>query len=78
MRPLLTSAVSVLVLLGLALGPDPDALRNAAVGAVWLATFFSGVLEFSRLRFSTNQTQILPTAAFVAALPSTSPFRSTG
>ena len=40
--------VTVLILLGLALGPDADALRNAAVGAVWLATLFSGVLAFNR------------------------------
>jgi len=41
-------AVTILILLGLALGPDADALRNAAVGAVWLATLFSGVLAFNR------------------------------
>jgi heme exporter protein B len=40
--------VTILVLLGLALGPDAEALRNAAVGAVWLATLFSGVLAFNR------------------------------
>ena len=40
--------VTILVLLGLALGPDAQALRNAAVGAVWLATLFSGVLAFNR------------------------------
>jgi heme exporter protein B len=40
--------VTMLVLLGLALGPDAQALRNAAVGAVWLATLFSGVLAFNR------------------------------
>ena len=40
--------VTILVLLGLALGPDTAALRNAAVGAVWLATLFSGVLAFNR------------------------------
>ena len=40
--------VTILILLGLALGPDADALRNAAVGAVWLATLFSGVLAFNR------------------------------
>lgn len=40
--------ITILVLLGLALGPDADALRNAAVGAVWLATLFSGVLAFNR------------------------------
>ena len=41
-------AVTILILLGLALGPDAAALRNAAVGAVWLATLFSGVLAFNR------------------------------
>ena len=41
-------AVTILILLGLALGPDGAALRNAAVGAVWLATLFSGVLAFNR------------------------------
>ncbi len=40
--------VTILVLLGLALGPDADALRNAAVGAVWVATLFAGVLAFNR------------------------------
>ncbi len=40
--------VTILILLGLALGPDAAALRNAAVGAVWLATLFSGVLAFNR------------------------------
>jgi heme exporter protein B len=40
--------VTILILLGLALGPDAQALRNAAVGAVWLATLFSGVLAFNR------------------------------
>src|SRR5688572_24239274 len=41
-------AITILILLGLALGPDAAALRNAAVGAVWLATLFSGVLAFNR------------------------------
>jgi heme exporter protein B len=41
-------AVTILILLGLALGPDASALRNAAVGAVWLATLFSGVTAFNR------------------------------
>lgn len=41
-------AVTILILLGLALGPDAEALRNAAVGAVWLATLFSAVLAFNR------------------------------
>lgn len=40
--------VTILVLLGLALGPDGAALRNAAVGAVWIATLFAGVLAFNR------------------------------
>jgi heme exporter protein B len=40
--------ITILILLGLALGPDAEALRNAAVGAVWLATLFSGVLAFNR------------------------------
>jgi heme exporter protein B len=40
--------VTILVLLGLALGPDAQALRDAAVGAMWLATLFSAVLAFNR------------------------------
>lgn len=40
--------VTILILLGLALGPDTEALRQAAVGAVWLAMLFSGVLAFNR------------------------------
>lgn len=40
--------VTILILLGLALGPDTEALRQAAVGAVWLATLFAGVLAFNR------------------------------
>jgi heme exporter protein B len=40
--------VTILVLLGLALGPDAAALRNAAVGSVLLATLFSAVLAFNR------------------------------
>lgn len=40
--------VTILILLGLALGPDGQALRNAAVGAVWIATLFAGVLAFNR------------------------------
>ena len=40
--------VTILILLGFALGPDAQALRNAAVGAVWLAALFSGVLAFNR------------------------------
>jgi heme exporter protein B len=40
--------VTILILLGLALGPDAQTLRHAAVAAVWLATLFSGVLAFNR------------------------------
>ncbi len=40
--------VTILILLGLALGPDAEAWRNASVGAVWLATLVSGVLAFNR------------------------------
>jgi heme exporter protein B len=40
--------ITTLILLGLALGPDAGTLRDAAVAAVWLATFFSGVLAFNR------------------------------
>jgi heme exporter protein B len=40
--------VTILILLGLALGPETQALRNAAVGAVWIATLFAGVLAFNR------------------------------
>jgi heme exporter protein B len=40
--------VTILILLGLSLGPDGAALRNAAVGAVWIATLFAGVLAFNR------------------------------
>lgn len=40
--------ITILILLGLALGPDAQTLRNAAVAAVWLATLFSGVLAFNR------------------------------
>lgn len=40
--------VTILVLLGMALGPDASALRDAAVGAVWLAALFAGVLAFNR------------------------------
>ncbi len=40
--------VTMLILLGLALGPGAEMLRNAAVGSVWLALLFSGVLAFNR------------------------------
>ena len=40
--------VLVLMLFGFALGPDTEALRAAAAGAIWLAILFSGVLAFNR------------------------------
>jgi heme exporter protein B len=40
--------VTILVLFGLALGPDGQALRDAAAGALWLAVLFAGVLAFNR------------------------------
>ena len=41
-------AVTILVMLGFALGPDSQAIREAASGAIWLAVLFSGVLAFNR------------------------------
>ncbi|MES2179095.1 MAG: heme exporter protein CcmB [Gemmatimonadota bacterium] len=43
-----TLAVTILVMLGFALGPDAEAIRNAAAGAIWLAALFAGVLAFNR------------------------------
>ncbi|MEP6989349.1 MAG: heme exporter protein CcmB [bacterium] len=43
-----TLAVTILVMFGFALGPDAQALREAAAGAVWLAALFAGVLAFNR------------------------------
>lgn len=40
--------VLILLLFGFALGPDTEALRDAAAGALWLAILFSGVLAFNR------------------------------
>jgi heme exporter protein B len=40
--------VLTLLLFGFALGPDAEALRNAAAGALWLAILFAGVLAFNR------------------------------
>ncbi len=40
--------VLILMLFGFALGPDGDALRDAAAGALWLAILFSGILAFNR------------------------------
>ena len=43
-----TLAVTILVMLGFALGPDAEAIRNAAAGAIWLSALFAGVLAFNR------------------------------
>ena len=40
--------VTILVLMGIALGPDAAMLRHAAAGVVWLATLFAMVLAFNR------------------------------
>ncbi|HVB31867.1 MAG TPA: heme exporter protein CcmB [Gemmatimonadaceae bacterium] len=40
--------VTILVLFGFALGPDAQALREAAPGALWLSALFAGVLAFNR------------------------------
>ncbi len=40
--------VLTLLLFGFALGPDAEALRNAAAGALWLSILFAGVLAFNR------------------------------
>ena len=40
--------VTILVLFGFALGPDGEAVRAAAPGALWLAALFAGVLAFNR------------------------------
>lgn len=40
--------VLILLLFGFALGPDAQALRSAAAGALWLAILFAGVLAFNR------------------------------
>jgi heme exporter protein B len=41
-------AAMILLLFGFALGPDAEALRNAAAGVLWLTILFSGVLAFNR------------------------------
>ncbi|MEP6495026.1 MAG: heme exporter protein CcmB [bacterium] len=41
-------AVTILVMFGFALGPDGQAIRDAAPGAIWLAVLFAGVLAFNR------------------------------
>lgn len=38
----------ILLLFGFALGPDPQALRDAAAGVLWLTVLFGGVLSFNR------------------------------
>lgn len=40
--------VTILVMFGFALGPDAQAIREAAPGAIWLAVLFAGVLAFNR------------------------------
>jgi heme exporter protein B len=40
--------VTILVLFGFALGPDTQAIRQAAAGVLWLAALFSAVLAFNR------------------------------
>ena len=40
--------VTILVLFGFALGPDTQALRDAAAGVLWLAALFAAVLAFNR------------------------------
>lgn len=40
--------ITILVLFGFALGPDAEAIRAAAPGALWLAALFAGVLAFNR------------------------------
>lgn len=40
--------ILILLLFGFALGPDAEALRAAAAGALWLAILFAGVLSFNR------------------------------
>lgn len=41
-------AALTLMLFGFALGPDPEDLRGAAAGILWLTILFSGVLAFNR------------------------------
>ncbi len=38
----------ILLLFGFALGPDQQALREAAAGVLWLTVLFGGVLSFNR------------------------------
>ena len=41
-------AALTLLLFGFALGPDPQEMRDAAAGVLWLTILFSGVLAFNR------------------------------
>lgn len=41
-------AVTMLVLFGFALGPDAQAVRDAAPGVIWLCVLFAGALAFNR------------------------------
>ena len=41
-------AALTLLLFGFALGPDPERMRDAAAGVLWLTILFSGVLAFNR------------------------------
>jgi len=41
-------AVVMLLLFGFALGPETEALREAAAGILWLTILFAGVLSFNR------------------------------
>lgn len=40
--------VTILLLFGFAMGPDTQAIRDSAAGALWLAALFSAVLAFNR------------------------------
>ncbi|MEO7456480.1 MAG: heme exporter protein CcmB [Gemmatimonadaceae bacterium] len=44
----LALALTILVMFGFALGPDAQAIGDAAAGAIWLAALFAGVLAFNR------------------------------
>jgi heme exporter protein B len=41
-------AVTMLVMFGFALGPEAQAVRDAAPGVIWLCVLFAGVLAFNR------------------------------
>lgn len=44
----LAFAALTLLLFGFALGPETEALREAAAGALWITVLFSGILAFNR------------------------------